>query len=410
LFGVLASLLSVLVVGLMPISFQSVPNPWIHVLLFAAPTLLAFGFWVWQVSLFRPVKAFGEAGSKNDLRDHSIYLLVVAMACLLPAWHGYQVSLKIAHSISDQELVEDLNQLSLAHPFALAALNNESGMEKMNKRTHYFNHGNYIYYSYHEADNGLIIDAKFKELREEGAYHVLPVLDVFLNRLEKYSPTQVSLDANEIYRRFQESDIIYDDGSYQLVQAVDEARENLQRIQMSKTNHNHFFQDEALRLLLIIFLYTSGLLLIGLEAGGKAFLLSAVAGIGILIGGVFAAESLHRLFMVLRSESWLGALHLGVMAVLGLLMLKRRHTQKGIIWRRIVLSLFTVGLAMLPMSVWQLGFELNQSYYFVERWPAMHRDEVFDYVFFGGAMLPLLLWNLGLRQAFQRLLYQPKKR
>ncbi|MEL7342050.1 MAG: hypothetical protein AAGM67_16325, partial [Bacteroidota bacterium] len=287
LFGILGLILSALFVGMMPISHEAVPNPWIYLLLMAAPAILAFGFWIWQVSLFRPVKAFGEAGSKNDLRDQGIYILVLAMVCLLPAWHGYQVSQKIADSIPDEELVSDLNQLAQIHPFLHAALGNQSAAEDARKGL-MVNGSNFKYYAFKHAESNLESYSTFKALRELEKTEILTLIDRYLILLDKYSSTTVNKKSEEIYGQYVYLEVSSEAEAWFSNQAVEEAEQNLHRIQKAKIGQDHFFQDEAYRLLLFIFLYTFGLLLIGLEAGGKAFLLAAVAGVGLLVVGVFA--------------------------------------------------------------------------------------------------------------------------
>lgn len=415
MFGLLGLALSSLAVWLLPIELSAVPNAWSHMFYAAIPSVIGLAIWIWQVSLFRTDKAFGEAGIKIALRDQMIYGLIVLMAIGLPALHGYRVSQKVAQSVDEAELIKDINHLNLFEGFTSNYTSWGHESESLEKRMKDYSFHYYTdYAALDDINDSEYNSGEFVKLtKSQHQAELLEGLQGYVNLLSQYSSTPFLAAAEDIYQKFRsrengetESIKLNDTFTY----AENEAETNLMKLQEAKKGESHIFGDNAWKGVAMIFLWTFGLLLIGLQTNARSFLISAVFGGVILAGGVLLSESLSHFFGVMRTEGWLSSIHLVVMLLFGLLVLRRKTTHKGILWRQVILTLFVVGLAFLPMTLWQIVYELNQEFFFTESFPGFHRVVVFESFLIGGTTLPILFWNLGLRQSFVRLHVRPKTR
>lgn len=414
MFGLMGLALSSLAIWMLPVDLTAVPNAWNHLMYAAVPSAIGLAFWIWQVSLFKTDQAFGEAGAPTALRDQMIYVLVLLMAVGIPFLHGYRVSQKVANTISDNELVADINHLNKFESFTTDNSRWEFNSQGLSK-----GYSNYTFQAYTdypiEIENINSTDYNFNEFRDlSKPYHeaeLLEGLEKYLSLLSKYSGASFSVTAEEIFQEFnrnkEDTEKVRIYGSA-FRTAKYETEENLEKLQEAKRGESHIFRHDARWGVEILFLWGLGLLLIGLQTNARSFLISALLGGGLLAGGLMLSETLGRFYQIGRIESWLSSMHILVMLILGLLIIGRKTTRKTILWRQVILSLFVAGLVFLPISVWQIGYELKLGTWINRPYPAFHRPGVFETLIFSGACLPLILWNLGLRQSFIRLHVRPK--
>ncbi|MEL7530353.1 MAG: hypothetical protein AAFN10_03555 [Bacteroidota bacterium] len=415
--GLLGLALSGLTVWLMPIDIAAVPNAWLHLLYAAIPSAVGLAIWIWQVSLFKTDKAFGEAGTSMALRDQKIYALIVIMAIGLPVLHNYRVSEKIRHAIPESVLVEDLNHLNVMAAFTTnyGAYHNEQDVKhSLEERLDYYS---FSYYTISNADFEKLKSSdhnrsRFMYLsRPHNKEEALHNLEKYIELVRKYSHAPFEVSAEQIYEAFVDlndrGDFIELPESY----AEDIASVNLEKLQEAKLGETHLLGGKSWKLPLLLFLWSFGLLLIGLQTSGRSLLFSAILG-GVLVFAAAVSAEFLRFITAMGGEAWMSLIFLSLMLVFaGILLLGKKTSQKGLIWRQMILSLFVAGLVFVPICSWLLTYEFSEA---LREWryalSYSDRNAIYEVLLFGGSAIPLFLWNLGLRQRFIRLHVRPKSR
>ncbi len=418
IFGGLGLALSSLTVWFMPVDVTALPNAWLHLLYAGIPSAIALAIWIWQVSLFKTDKAFGEAGTKTALRDQMIYALVGLIAIGLPALHNYRVSEKVGQAISDQSMVEDINHLNLMAGFTTnygTYYDAEQTPAPLEERLDYYS---FTYYSVsvtgfenvksadHNRTRFMYLSRIYK--RKEALVNLAKYIEL----VDKYSDIRFAVSPEMIYEAFDR--VNKEGGSIELPEKFEmaeaQADDNLELLQRAKLGRTHLFSGDRWKAPLLLFLWGFTLLLIGLQTSGRTILFSAILGGALIFGAAISSEFLRH-FIELRGDIWMSLIYLGLIALFsGFLLFGRKTSQRGLLWRKMILSLFVVGLVFVPFCSWILAYEFSESF---RAWESAlnNRGQWLDeYMLFIGATLPLLFWNLGIRQAFMRLHVRPKSR
>lgn len=90
---------------------HDIPNVEAEGLLMIIPVVLAVAFWAWSSSQYQAVKGQGMESKGSSRRNQAIYGGIVLAAMLLPAVYMLQVSERVANTISDTELAQDIKTL-----------------------------------------------------------------------------------------------------------------------------------------------------------------------------------------------------------------------------------------------------------------------------------------------------------
>lgn len=412
-FGGLGLLLSSLIVWLMPFELSALPNANYHFAYALIPSLMGLAIWIWQVSLFKTEKAFGEAGTPRVLRDQVIYALILALAIGLPVLHNYRVSDNISNAIETETLTADINHLNLMSGYT--ATFRQWKEEPLSLRESYEDYGftRYSHYYYmFGIEKAYTIREKFLKLSQpENKTSLVEGLSKYIELVDKYSQHPVNTTGEKLLQNFYLKGFKSEKNTFypsDLKIAEKEARLNLEKIQVAKANELDLIKFDSWRAPIILFLWGFGLLLIGFQTNGRSFLLSLLIGGGLSMGAIFLADILSNMLANMKQESWMASFYLGGMLLLGIGVLRRKTSQKAILWRQIILSLFVAGLCFLPYAVAQLLPEFGNTEFQLKVIDWMYDDTVMDFLIIGGAALPLILWNFGLRQRFVRLYAHPK--
>ncbi|MEM6348526.1 MAG: hypothetical protein AAF927_31880 [Bacteroidota bacterium] len=416
ILGVLGLALSSMTVWLIPIEVSALPNAWLHLLYAGIPSALFLGIWVWQVSLFKIDKAFGEAGTKTALRDQMIYALIVIMAIGLPLLHNYQISEKSRQSISDAEMVDDINLLNVMSAFTTnygVHYNREDNIVPLSERFKYYSFTNYAYSlaAFENAKSSDYNRTRFIYLSQPiNKAKALDGLDKYLKLVDKYSTIPFEMSAEKIYEKFdrlnQEGEYISLSSAFNSAEA--QAEDNLVLLQRVKLGQTHLLGDKRWKIPVFLFFWGFVLLLVGLQTSGRILLFSAILAFVLGLGAMVSANLL-RYFGGINEGRYLSLFILCAMAVLGgILRFGKKTSQKGLIWRKMMLSLFVFGLVLVPISAFWFTYEVSEVFRNWESRLAAQGMWFYEYMLFLGSVLPLVFWNLGIRQAFNRLHVRPK--
>lgn len=414
-FGLMGLGLSSLVVWFLPVELTAVPNAWFHLLYAAIPSAIGLAIWIWQVSLFKTDKAFGEAGLKMALRDQMIYAVVVFLAFGLPILHGYRVSEKVAHSLDAHQLVADLNHLNVLEGFTTDLPYSDENYSPIQRYEYHYFHRYTIYYNDDERLNSSEQNkAWFFQLNEvEFKAKLLLDIERYIHLIRKYSTTPFALEPNKIYQEYMRRE--ESRGSSLVLpsafkDAEHEAEKNLRKLQDAKAGVSDLLHNQAWQGPAVLALWVLGLLLIGLQSNIRSLIWSVVVAGTLVIVGVFTSVFLSFNW-ALRQSEWLPLLHIVATIILGCwLMMKRKTSPKGVLIKQVLLSVWIASLAFIPLSIWEVGQMLEFRFDAWEREVFDYGSGLWEFAIMGGAALPFVLWNLGLRQSFLRLHVHPKTR
>jgi len=414
-FGLMGLGLSSLVVWFLPVELTAVPNAWFHLLYAAIPSAIGLAIWIWQVSLFKTDKAFGEAGLKMALRDQIIYAAVVFLAFGLPILHGYRVSEKVAHSLDDHQLVADLNHLNVVEGFTTDLSYSDEDQSLIQRYDdHYFQRYT-IYYNDDERLNSSEQNKAWFFQLNEAEFKAKLLLDIerYIHLIRKYSATPFALEPNKIYQEYMRREESRGNSlvlSSAFKNAEHEAEKNLRKLQEAKAGVSDLLHNQAWQRPAVLALWVLGLLLIGLQSNIRSLMLSVLVAGTLVVLGVFASVFLSFNWGLGQSE-WLPLLHIVATMLLGCwLLIKRKTSPKGVLIKQVLLSVWIASLAFIPLSIWEVGHMLAYRFDVWDREVLAYGSILHDLIIIGGAALPLVLWNLGLRQSFIRLHVRPKTR
>lgn len=342
-----------------PIDLANVPGPDNYFGLLIIPCVLAFGIWAYRASLFHVEKGFGKKVSGNRLRDQLIYAGVIALLGAIPYVYGSILETKIDNSISNEELVEDVNTMNI-------------GIDALEKENSSF----YVSIDNQYPLSSDRIDEKVESLNYiEKEYAILQLGQL----MDKYSSFDASRGVHE-----------YDVNKYYY-----EIDSNLSELERSK-NDRHIFQQSEFNVIYLFFLVGFWLVLQAfIFTGWKELVLSVVTGLGTLLGLGLATASMSYAFNFNGPEPFLFML-LGCFAFFLFQAYRKSHTNRLHTWKSVSLTLAVV---LTPLIPFMLAGTVDPN--------GMSNTIVKNLLIFG-MILGVVVWNVLYQKRFSELQAVPK--
>ncbi|MEL6592313.1 MAG: hypothetical protein AAFQ68_19610 [Bacteroidota bacterium] len=369
---------------LMPVNLQDIPKgetPMILLLIVSGIALLA---WAIQLAHYQPWKQGESRWRLHAMRDQLVYVLGVGLLLLLPIGFGLLHQLKVASSVSNQVLIQDVRA------FAEGQILLENASSDLEDKS-YFHH-------FH-----LDLDERgweMKEVREIAnccRQRKREILERYQIVAAKYGPHSLvyELDLDRIVE-LQEEDHIVENVVHNVRHINNEVRDNLYRLESAK----NLFAAGGIRtqgyLMLFSFWASIGLLLIlFVRSSWQVFLLSIVSGLALfmvqlMLFGIGSAVGFYPDEGAIAIVLLINWVSLGTMAFVGTS--KNTRQQKA---RMIALNLFAALTTVLPVIFKEL-FDGGPD-----------REAMLVYVI--SCTVTFVLWNLFMQGRMLELNIAPKK-
>lgn len=383
-YGSFISLLIGLYTLIRPISLQSVPNPENYFGILLLPVLLGFSLWVYHLTFFRLEQFQGKNWQLNSLRDELLHLGVMAALISIPLMYGFQLSNRIDHKISDEELARDINTLktgSQLFKYGVQSPNSYHFTDMEWYAAHHFGlEGEYFEYEIVQQSIPYS-SCKKRQLIEE-----------FLFVFAKYTDFTIPLSSYEILEAYRDEQPVQVAEFYVHERVL---RENIRHLSQAKTQSFSIMDSEFLKMLVFIgFMFWLGLQTF-LKSNWKSFLGAAVVGglwsIGIALTASILDASFHhypeKIVFLLMISGLVFFLYQGY---------RQKNTQRTHQWKVISLVLGTMMLPFFPLMVAS----------FIDS--GIYGDAWFN-ILYAGMAVAFICWNLTLRSRFVDLMASPKE-
>ena len=379
-YGSILALLMGVYTLVRPISLQDVPNPDTHTFVLSLPLILGFGIWVYYLTFFRLEKHLGQNWRLNSLRDELLHMGVIAALAAIPFLYGNQLSSRIDQSISQQELVSDINIIKFGSQFF------EEGV--YSSVDHFYYNTQDLIYN-HWGLPGELFEYEIRQQTPSSSCKKRQLIEEFLFVYHKYTGYTFPLSSREILKSYREDKTMHvshfensDEKLRENFRALSRAKRNGFEIQHKDTLQMYFFLCFMLWMGLQTFLKTNwknflGAIILagiwGLSMGLTASLLDAGF-------GIYSDKPI--LMLILLSISTF--LYQGY---------RQKNTKRTQQWKVISLILGSMMVPVIPLIFASLIDDIHGDAYF--------------HLLLAGMAVAYISWNLTLRSRFVDLMAMP---
>ena len=382
-FYVLAAMSFSTLLAWIQVDIKELSDPENHLVFMFVPAAIGLIFWVFRVVKFNVERGFGISSGIEMFKKQVIYGLCILMFASLPFYYGYMVSHFNAESVSDKQLVEEVNIVNLAYANLTYKPNqpappysNWTPVTLSSPLDGYMTTGRELYIKW----NRMTLSERINHL------------DKYQEILKKYSTSRYyEQDSQEMMTTFYNTHNL---GNLAGVRSFYETKSALDQINRAKRNHNNRnnYSSTDVSVFLFMAFLTWLAVMIAIRTSRKHSLTAIVT----TIVGFFAAGlilSMTRLAYHGNSDELVGLMFFGAFAFLLLQSFSRKNSQKINFWKSVGL-IIAVGMTPFIFIVWE-GF--------------IGKGIDTETVTYGGIILSFVLWNLVYNRQFVSLRSAPSQ-
>ncbi|RMG27708.1 MAG: hypothetical protein D6730_06615 [Bacteroidetes bacterium] len=375
LFVVAAGMGFMLLRAWVPAGIASLPDPELNFALAWIPAGLLFLLWVWQAGVHKTTGQYGQHTPSREFALQCQYLLGVLLIAALPYFQGGLTINKIARSIDDETLRQDIHLLNMGDVYFPL-----QGADYRIYPDHTFS----PHYMKAESQSALILEQKQLNRAEK-----LQLIDAYQQLIKKYGGYEIGLSPSVVLAAYERKDMIFARNSEKLRHAIDESRSRIQLIAQAKYGQFGFFEDQKLYMVFFMtFLVWMSMMIFLRTSFRQATITLLLYGAGILLMGLFVRIS-EYLFQI-DGRVLVFLTFFGALAFLSVQAFLTGRSRLSHYWQQIGLGLASL---LLPLTgiVWMTTVSTQPG-----------QDAVPNAVFTGVA-IAFLVWQLAFNQQFIRL-------
>ena len=364
------------------VDIKELSDPEGHLVFMLFPAAIGLIFWVFRVVKFNVERGYGISSGIEMFKKQVIYGLCILMFASLPFYYGYMVSHFNANSVSDKQLVEEVNIVNLAYA---------NLTYKPNQQAPY---SNWTPVTLSSPLDGYMIGGKdlYIKWNRMTLHERILHLDKYQEILKKYSKDRYyERDSQELMTAYYNA---YNLGNLSETRFFYEAKNSIGQINRAKRKHNNRnnYSSKDVSVFLFMTFLTWLAVMIAIRTSRKHSLTAIVT----TIVGFFAAGlilSMTRFAYHGSPDELIGLLFFGTFAFLLLQSFARKNSQKVNFWKSVGL-IIAVGMTPFIFIVWEgfIGKRIDT-----------------ETVTYGGIILSFVLWNLVYNRQFVSLRSAPSQ-
>ncbi|MFN0204565.1 MAG: hypothetical protein ACKVTZ_23820 [Bacteroidia bacterium] len=318
-----------------PIRLENLTDPEYHFWVSAIPLMIAFGVWVYQLTLFKVENQFGQTNFLQQLRTQGLLFLTGFMFITPPFLYSDWLGNRISHKVTTDELVKDINSINLLAQYMGTHENLAPYVSYHNKNRDFF------------ETHCLNLEQVSDKMRNKSESEALHDIQVGIDSYHKWSSNTITESAKEILAQYKNN--YYEGLPADYFQSYRYDLSANFRVAGNSLLDDYFFQQVEAKAIISIFVIAFVMLLfVFLKVGLKTFLITCITVVlGWIVAGfttVFAFE-----FLGIRDENVIFALFWTFLVGFTMLGYSNRNTQRFLQWKKVAISIATGMIPFVPV-------------------------------------------------------------